>query len=81
MAKQKTSKRVQLTLNTNNQRLFVALSLWVRVKVTHGKKHRNFNEMMKEQLTGIINREVCDPQSDDSAEPEELINTKQYVPW
>jgi len=49
--------------------------------VTLEKKYRNFDEMMKEQLVGISNIEVCDPHSDDSVELEELVDTKQYVPW
>jgi len=81
MANQKAPDGVQLIVKINNQRLLVALSLWVRVKVTLGKTHHNFDEMTKEQLEVIAKSKLCDTQTGNSAELEYLMVTKQYVPW
>ena len=81
MAKQKTLEGSNLIINTNNQRLLVALSLWARVKIVLGKTFRDFDKMTKAELESIAKREVCEGQHDDTAELEPLTDTKQYLSW
>ena len=81
MSKQKTTEGAQLILNTNNQCLLVALLLWARVNITLGKKFTDFDTLGKVQLEEIAMREICATQADDSAELEDLADTKQYISW
>ena len=74
MSKQKTADGVQLIINNHNHRLLVALSLWARVKIVLGKKFSNFHSLSVEELKSIAQREICDTQSDDSAELAELTD-------